>query len=356
MAEEGVSRAWSPDADAYLAHLMDALSRALALPGGLAERLVTPSEWVLWALVLLAPGAALWASRGALRRRLARAPAPPAAARSMPDVTTLYLIGACSISGVPLFNGFVSKPLIVSAASDHGLTGVEWLLTIASVGTFLHTGLKLPYFTFFGPDRGLAPVRLPSNMIAAMSLAAVACIGIGIVPGWLYARLPLPPVDYLPYTAEGQARARALNKRLDLDRLIADLGACATTLRGRPECHGKVGGIGFCLGGKLAYLCAARLDVDAAVSYYGVKIEAFLDEADNVTCPLLLHFAGNDSHVPPDAVAAVRARLTDKSNVTIHVYTGAEHGFNRAGYPPYDAASAKLARVRSLDLLERALS
>ncbi|MDP6352420.1 MAG: dienelactone hydrolase family protein [Alphaproteobacteria bacterium] len=161
---------------------------------------------------------------------------------------------------------------------------------------------------------------------------------------------------YLPYTAEGQARARALNKRLDLDRLIADLGACATTLRGRPECHGKVGGIGFCLGGKLAYLCAARLDVDAAVSYYGVKIEAFLDEADNVTCPLLLHFAGNDSHVPPDAVAAVRARLTDKSNVTIHVYTGAEHGFNRAGYPPYDAASAKLARVRSLDLLERALS
>ena len=169
------------------------IGTALALNGAAAHAF---SHILYKALLLMGAGAVMQATG---RRRLTEL---GGLARSMPVVTTLYLIGACSISGVPLFNGFVSKPLIVSAASDHGLTGVEWLLTIASVGTFLHTGLKLPYFTFFGPDRGLAPVRLPSNMIAAMSLAAVACIGIGIVPGWLYARLPLPPVDYLPYTAD----------------------------------------------------------------------------------------------------------------------------------------------------------
>ena len=75
-----------------------------------------------------------------------------------------------------------------------------------------------------------------------------------------------------------------------------------------------------------------------------------------MTCPLLLHFAGNDTHVPAHAVAAVRARLGDKSNVTIEVYPDAEHGFNRAGYPPYHAPSAKLARERSLDLLRKALT
>ncbi len=159
----------------------------------------------------------------------------------------------------------------------------------------------------------------------------------------------LEPEAYLPYTEEGQAKARALNQRLDVDALVRDLGDCIAALRARAECTGKVGVTGFCLGGKLTYLCATRHSIEAAVSYYGVKIDHYLDEADAVSCPILMHFAEHDSHVPPDAVAAIQARLGDQSNVDIHVYEGAEHGFNRAGYPPFHEASAKSAMSRTLD-------
>lgn len=159
----------------------------------------------------------------------------------------------------------------------------------------------------------------------------------------------LQPQTYLPYTEDGQAQARALNQRLDVDALVDDLGVCIATLKARAECTGKVGVTGFCLGGKLTYLCAARHAIDAAVSYYGVKIDQYLDEADTVSCPTLLHFAEQDSHVPPDAVAAISACMDGRANVRIHMYEGAEHGFNRAGYPPYHAASAELAMSRTLE-------
>ena len=120
----------------------------------------------------------------------------------MPAVTTLYMIGAFSISGVPLFNGFTSKSIIVSAAAEGGWPVPELLLTLASVGTFLHTGLKLPYYTFFGPDRGIIPEPLPRTMIAGMSLAALLCIALGVFPGVLYARLPFSPFEYHPYTVD----------------------------------------------------------------------------------------------------------------------------------------------------------
>lgn len=165
----------------------------------------------------------------------------------------------------------------------------------------------------------------------------------------------LEPGTYLPYTADGQARARALNQRLDVDALLGDLGQCLAALRARPECTGKLGATGFCLGGKLTYLCAARHAIDAAVSYYGVKIDSYLDEADEITCPVLFHFAERDSHVPPETVAAIRARIGDRSDIDIHVYDGAEHGFNRRGYPPYHEAAARLAMDRTLSHFRRHL-
>jgi multicomponent Na+:H+ antiporter subunit D len=119
----------------------------------------------------------------------------------MKAVVALYMVGAFSISGVPLFNGFVSKSIIVSAAAESGWPVAELLLTLASVGTFLHTGLKLPWFTFFGPARDLPVRRLPANMLAAMAVAAALCTAIGLAPGWLYARLPFGSV-YEPYTAD----------------------------------------------------------------------------------------------------------------------------------------------------------
>jgi multicomponent Na+:H+ antiporter subunit D len=123
-------------------------------------------------------------------------------ASRMPLVTLLYMIGAFSISGVPLFNGFISKSITVSAAAEGHWPVAGLLLTLASVGTFLHTGLKLPYFTFFGPDRHLRPAPLPANMIAGMTMAAALCVGLGVFPGWLYARLPFGPFEYHPYTLD----------------------------------------------------------------------------------------------------------------------------------------------------------
>jgi multicomponent Na+:H+ antiporter subunit D len=122
--------------------------------------------------------------------------------RQMPVVVVLYFVGALSISGMPLFNGFISKSMIMTAAADGGRPLVELLLTLASVGTFLHTGLKLPYFMFFGPRRELALRPVPRNMTVAMAIAAACCFALGVAPTWLYARLPFQAVDYHPYTVD----------------------------------------------------------------------------------------------------------------------------------------------------------
>ena len=119
--------------------------------------------------------------------------------KTMPLTLGLYMIGAFAISAVPLFSGFVSKSMVVSSAAETHRTWVFLLLTLASSGTFLHTGLKLPYYMFFGKDRGLRAQEPPANMLAAMTLTAAACVLIGILPGLLYAQLPYP-VDYAPYT------------------------------------------------------------------------------------------------------------------------------------------------------------
>ncbi|MFQ5520638.1 MAG: Na(+)/H(+) antiporter subunit D, partial [Candidatus Methylomirabilia bacterium] len=119
--------------------------------------------------------------------------------RSMPVTLVLYTVGAFSISGVPLFSGFVSKSLVVAAAEVEHRAVVEWMLILASVGTFLHTGLKLPFFTFFAEDRGVRGREPPWNMLVAMGLAALLCIGIGVARGGLYQILPFP-VSYDPYT------------------------------------------------------------------------------------------------------------------------------------------------------------
>jgi multicomponent Na+:H+ antiporter subunit D len=120
--------------------------------------------------------------------------------RWMPWTFVLYMIGGFSISAFPLFSGFVSKSMVVDAAAQSHLAWIWLGLTMASAGTFLHTGLKLPWFTFLGKDSGLRPKDPPLNMLVAMGIAAFLCVFIGVYPGWLYAMLP-DPVVYEPYTA-----------------------------------------------------------------------------------------------------------------------------------------------------------
>jgi carboxymethylenebutenolidase len=164
------------------------------------------------------------------------------------------------------------------------------------------------------------------------------------------------PGNYLPYTDEGRTKAYALRARLDNDQFTRDLGDAIAMLRARPDSNGKIGVMGFCLGGLLAWLAGTRLPIDAAVSYYGVQIDQYLGEADRLGCPLLMHFAENDPHVPPQTVAAIQERLGGMSNVSIHVYPGTEHGFNRQGYPPYNEAAATEARQRTIAHFRRLLS
>ncbi|OUR79854.1 Na(+)/H(+) antiporter subunit D [Alphaproteobacteria bacterium 46_93_T64] len=120
--------------------------------------------------------------------------------RTMPWTVFLYMIGAFAISAFPFFSGFVSKSMVIAAAAGDNRAIIVLMLTVASSGTFLHTGLKLPYYMFFGKDCGLRPIEPPINMLLAMGIAAVLCIGIGVFPNVLYALLPYP-VDFVPYTA-----------------------------------------------------------------------------------------------------------------------------------------------------------
>lgn len=121
--------------------------------------------------------------------------------KTMPWTVALYMVGALAISAFPFFSGFVTKSMVVAAAGADHRALVMLALTMASSGTFLHTGLKLPYYMFFGTDRKLQAREPPRNMLVAMGMAAVLCIAIGVFPGPLYALLPYP-VDFEPYTGQ----------------------------------------------------------------------------------------------------------------------------------------------------------
>ena len=119
--------------------------------------------------------------------------------KSMPYTTGLCIIGAASISAFPLFSGFISKSLIITATAVEGYWGVWLVLLFASAGVFHHSGIKIPYFAFFQHDSGKRPEEAPLNMLIAMSLAAFLCIAVGVYPQALYNILPYE-VNFQPYT------------------------------------------------------------------------------------------------------------------------------------------------------------
>lgn len=119
--------------------------------------------------------------------------------KSMPLTAAFCIVGAASISAFPLFSGFVSKSLVMSAASHEGLWTTWFVLLFAAAGVFHHAGIKIPFFTFYGHDAGHRVKEAPGSMLVAMGLAAFLCIFIGSFPSFLYDLLPYP-VDYQPYT------------------------------------------------------------------------------------------------------------------------------------------------------------
>jgi multicomponent Na+:H+ antiporter subunit D len=120
--------------------------------------------------------------------------------KSMPKTTTLCIIGAASISAFPLFSGFVSKSMVMSAALTNGYEWVWAMMLFASAGVFHHAGIKIPYFAFFAHDSGIRTTEAPTNMLIAMAMSACLCITIGVYPQILYQLLPYD-TGYNPYDA-----------------------------------------------------------------------------------------------------------------------------------------------------------
>ncbi len=120
--------------------------------------------------------------------------------KTMPYTAVCCMIGAASISAFPLFSGFISKSMTITAVAEEHLTIVWFMLLFASAGVFHHAGIKVPFFIFFGHDSGIRTKEPPINMRLAMGMAAFICVFLGVYPDPLYRILPYP-VDFIPYTA-----------------------------------------------------------------------------------------------------------------------------------------------------------
>jgi len=151
-------------------------------------------------------------------------------------------------------------------------------------------------------------------------------------------------------------QALGLMKRFDTGKGIEDVQASIDALRALPGVNGKVGAVGYCLGGLLAYLAATRTDVDAAVGYYGVNIQEKLGEAANIKRPLMLHIAEADAFTPPPAREKLVAGLKTNPHVTLHGYPAMDHAFARVGGKNYDHACADLANTRTATFFRQHLN
>jgi len=137
----------------------------------------------------------------------------------------------------------------------------------------------------------------------------------------------------------------------DFEKGVGDIGATIAALRSHDACGGKVGTVGYCLGGSLAYASSCFTDTDASVGYYPVQIEDSLELAANIKNPLMLHIAEGDGFCPPEAQARIKDALGSNDHVTIHSYPGIDHAFARVGGANYDAEAANAANERSAAFL-----
>ncbi|HEY4941065.1 MAG TPA: dienelactone hydrolase family protein [Rhizomicrobium sp.] len=152
-------------------------------------------------------------------------------------------------------------------------------------------------------------------------------------------------------------RAFDLMGRFDQELGVKDIQNAINYLRHSVNgCTGKVGAVGYCLGGLLAYLAAARTDSDASVGYYGVNIQDKLGEATKIRKPLMLHIAAKDEYVPPEAQKKIVEGLKGNALVTVHTYPEMNHAFARAGGAHYDKACADLANGRTSTFFRQHLS
>lgn len=164
-----------------------------------------------------------------------------------------------------------------------------------------------------------------------------------------------PRIELVDSIPEQLQRAFKLFSEFDVDKGMEDLKATLKAARAMKECDGKVGCVGYCLGGKLAYTMAARTDIDASVGYYGVGLQNMLGEAKNIKKPLLLHIAAEDQFVPPPAQKQIVETFEKHPNVSTYSYPGADHAFARGNGMHYNEQAATLANQRTRDFFKQNL-
>jgi carboxymethylenebutenolidase len=158
-------------------------------------------------------------------------------------------------------------------------------------------------------------------------------------------------VDLNNWSNEEWSKGLALYTAYDRETGVRDVLATVRAARQMQGATGKVGVMGFCLGGLMTYLAAARHDLDAAVAYHGGDTESYLDEAQAITTPLLMHLAEEDEYISKDAQARIKAALAPLPGATVHSYPGQNHAFARHTGTHYDANAAALANGRTTAFL-----
>lgn len=158
----------------------------------------------------------------------------------------------------------------------------------------------------------------------------------------------------LAYNDEARKQAFARSEQVDVELLMKDMESAVALLKSQPGCTGRLAALGYCFGGRISVLSAARLPIEAAFSYHGTRICEALDDLARAKCPTSLHFGGIDKQSPPEDIAAMRAVGNPK--VEIFVYDGADHGFAQPARPAYRKEAADRAYARTEELLRPLLA
>ncbi|MDQ1079985.1 dienelactone hydrolase family protein [Pseudoroseomonas cervicalis] len=164
-----------------------------------------------------------------------------------------------------------------------------------------------------------------------------------------------PGVQLTDGSKEEWDRAFALMNGFDQQKGVEDLKATLAAVRVMPGCNGRAGTMGFCLGGRLAFMMATESDADCNISYYGVGIDGLLDGVPRVGKPLLMHIAELDRFVPEQARQAILSGVEGNGQIAAHVYPGVDHAFARMGGHSWDGRAATIANGRTAELLARCL-
>jgi carboxymethylenebutenolidase len=162
-------------------------------------------------------------------------------------------------------------------------------------------------------------------------------------------------VDLNSWSEAEWRKGLALYAAYDRNQGVLDIVDAVGAAKALEGTSGKVGVMGFCLGGLMTFLTAARSKVDAAVAYHGGDTEKYLDEADRITGPLLMHLADEDEFIPLEAQARIKSALAGKPHVNVYSYAGCKHAFARHNGTHYDAAAATTANRRTWQFLANEL-